>query len=501
MAFIQKSFIIALFLGIAFGTWVNLNVKGDLRKPLTQYVAAPDFSTKWTYDSQFRGVGYTVYVLNLTSQTYNPPGGATPDKWRHWLSICVPDNLDRSRASTAELHIDGGTNLEGPPTTWSTDRYGYVEQLCQNTQIVTAYLSNVPSQPYVFNADPSGKARTEDDLLAYGWARLLNDTRNRDPLWITRLAMVKSAVKAMDAIQAFSLTLGLFRIPIVQNFIVSGASKRGWTAWLVAAVDRRVTAVIPVVMPIQNMVPNLSSVFRCYGNWGFAFQDYVNNGVTRQIDEPQFRFITDIEDPINYNRFIDMPKLVIIGTKDEFFVPDQPKFFFKQLIGEKHLVAVPNGNHPAINSRSILPEPFYYLANTSAAFINQITTRNQRPTYTYKLTYSNSTASVEFRTGYGTPSVVRLWQGTPPKTNIRDFRLFDGAGIQPYAFTSTVLNPVSRGLYRASVPKPAAGWTGFFIDAVYKTGKRGVDTFTVTTEVNIVPDRYPFLPCQQTNNC
>lgn len=311
--------------------------------------------------------------------------------------------------------------------------------------------------------------------------------------------MVKSAVKAMDTIQDFAFSLR--GVPPIFNFIVSGASKRGWVTWLAGAVDRRVTAIIPVVMPIQNMLPNLHSIFRCYGEWGFAFGDYVSQGVTRRITDPAFRAITEIEDPINYNRFIDMPKLMIIGTKDEFFVPDEPKFFFDQLIGEKHIVAVPNGNHPAINSRSTQPEPFFYLSNTSAAFINQITTRQIRPTYRYKLTYSNDTAQVEFWTIIGTPAQVRLWQGTPPKTNQRDFRFFTGTELQFYQFTSTVLSPVSRGYYRARVTKPAAGWTGFFIDAQYRTGILQKDNFLVTTEVNIVPDRYPFRPCYETKNC
>jgi len=501
MAIMQKIFLFALFLSLSSGTWINLNIKGDITKPLTQYVAAPDFTTKWTYDSEFRGEGYTVYVLNFTSQTYTPPGGATPGLYRHWLSICVPDNLDRSRASTAHINLGQGQDMIQPaPTTWNIDKFGYVDQLCQSTQIITAYLGNVPVQPYVFNTDPALKARIEDDILSYGWARYLNDTQ-KDPLWITKLAMVKSVVKAMDTVQLFSLSLGINRVPIIRDFVISGASKRAWTAWLVSAVDRRVAAIIPVVMPVQNMVPNFSSIFRCYGNWGFALQDYVNNGITKQINQPQFKYITDIEDPINYNRFIDMPKLVITGTKDEFFVPDQPKFFFKQLIGEKHLVAMPNGNHRTITSRSTLPQPFFYMSNSSSAFINQFTSRSQRPTYSYKLTYSNTTASVEFNVGYGTPSMVRLWQGTPPKTDMRDFRLTDGVIIQQYNWFSTVLTPVSRGVYRASVTKPAAGWTGFYIDAVYNTGKRGADTFSITTEVNIVPDRYPFPPCQETNNC
>jgi PhoPQ-activated pathogenicity-related protein len=57
---------------------------------------------------------------------------------------------------------------------------------------------------------------------------------------------------------------------------MSGASKRGWTTWLAAGIDRRVEAFIPIVMPILNIVPNLNSAFRSLGGWTWTFADYVS---------------------------------------------------------------------------------------------------------------------------------------------------------------------------------------------------------------------------------
>ena len=41
----------------------------------------------------------------------------------------------------------------------------------------------VPNQPLVFNSD--GKPRTEDDLLAYGWVKFME---TGDPIWIAAVA-------------------------------------------------------------------------------------------------------------------------------------------------------------------------------------------------------------------------------------------------------------------------------------------------------------------------
>lgn len=53
---------------------------------------------------------------------------------------------------------------------------------------------------------------------------------------------MKAVVKAMDAVQEFTATLGSPVTPVAR-YVVAGASKRGWTTWLTAAVDPRVVAI------------------------------------------------------------------------------------------------------------------------------------------------------------------------------------------------------------------------------------------------------------------
>jgi PhoPQ-activated pathogenicity-related protein len=79
-----------------------------------------------------------------------------------------------------------------------------------------------------------------------------------------------------DAIQEFVETLD---IPQVKSFVMCGASKRGWTTWLAAGIDKRVEAFIPIVMPILNITPNLDSAFRSLGGWSWTFGDYVSPSI------------------------------------------------------------------------------------------------------------------------------------------------------------------------------------------------------------------------------
>jgi len=100
-----------------------------------------------------------------------------------------------------------------------------------------------------------GISRSEDAIIAYTWWHFLTQNISA-PYWLLRMPMTKASVKAMDAIQA--LTSKMNHIPTITNFVVAGASKRGWTTWTTAVVDPRVSAIVPIVIPILNMVPNLN---------------------------------------------------------------------------------------------------------------------------------------------------------------------------------------------------------------------------------------------------
>src|SRR5208282_3251366 len=66
----------------------------------------------------------------------------------------------------------------------------------------------------------------------------------------TALSHGQSAVRAMDAVQAWASEQGKGE---VKRFVVTGGSKRGWTTWLTGAVDNRVIAIAPMVIVMLNM--------------------------------------------------------------------------------------------------------------------------------------------------------------------------------------------------------------------------------------------------------
>lgn len=67
----------------------------------------------------------------------------------------------------------------------------------------------------------------------------------------------------MDIVQKFSKTELKKK---VKHFVVSGASKRGWTTWLTGANDKRVKAIGQMVIDVLNMPVNVDYQKKVWGD-------------------------------------------------------------------------------------------------------------------------------------------------------------------------------------------------------------------------------------------
>lgn len=79
--------------------------------PLDDYVHAYDPTYHWTHNGTIKGyIGYTAYVLRLTSQTWMTSEQSNTPVWTHWLTICVPDAVvGKPGLHTAMMYIDGNS--------------------------------------------------------------------------------------------------------------------------------------------------------------------------------------------------------------------------------------------------------------------------------------------------------------------------------------------------------------------------------------------------------
>ena len=423
---------------------------------LDRYVAAPDPSFRYTLARTVNSPGLVAYQLDMVSQSW--PTSAEVDKaeWRHWVTIYKPDRIS---TSTALLYVDGGDNSPTPP---APDPLMML--LSAQAGAVVVDLGQVPNEPLTFAGE--SQPRTEDAIIAYTWDRYL---RTGDERWPARLPMTKAAVRAMDAVTAFLAALPDGSLA-VKNFVVAGASKRGWTTWSVAQVDPRVVAIAPVVIDTLNVSAVFESQWRAYGFWAPAVQDYVDMGIVNWFGTPQMASLLEIEDPYQYRERLALPSFQMSATGDQFFLPDSPRYYFSDLPGEKYLRFVPNVDHGMASLAAI---------ENLISWFRAVTQNYPRPRFYWRADRQAGTLTVRV---VDTPSQVLLWQASNPKA--RDFRL---ETIGP-SWTSTPISG-TNGIYTVTVGA-TQGWSAFFVELTFPGP---ADTPLVfTTEVVVTPDVYPF---------
>jgi len=402
--------------------------------------------------------------------------------WQHLLLVCVPNKVINNYSL---LYIEGGTNGDSAPTTVPD----VVAYLCQSTQSIVSHLRQIPNQPIQFEQE--GKDRVEDALIAYTWSHFLNDTSN--PTWLARLPMTKAAVRAMDTVTALSKQLGV--IP-AEKFVVTGGSKRGWTTWTTGAVDKRVVGIYPIVIPVLNMWVNFNHHYQAYGEWSFALGDYLQMNLMSKLNDPIYQKLTAIIDPFEYAYRLTMPKMIVIATGDEFFLPDSTRFFYSGLKGVTMLHAFPNAQHSMAGHETDLImnlETFYLMVMANSSW----------PTYSSGVQYLANGTAVITVTSVQKPLSVKLWHATTISHTKRDFRQVICSNrtnpdcIQRVIWLDNNLDPNIDGSYVATVDPPQQGWKGFMaeIDYILEVPGFGNRELKVTSQVYVVPDTTPFPPC------
>jgi PhoPQ-activated pathogenicity-related protein len=473
---------------------VLLTVALALATPLDDYVNKPDSNYAWV-DTGKRtgGKGWTGYILNMTSQAWLTSAdwhfadGSSP-LWWHYMLVVVPDKV--LYPDTGFIWITGGQNSVGDLPTNDTEDAFVTSALAVNAGCVGAALFQVPNQPIYFNDEmPRPSRRTEDAMIAWTWAHFMDHPDQ--PEWLARLPMTKAVVRAMD-------TLTAFRKPVasITRFAVAGASKRGWTTWTTAAVDKRVFAAIPLVMDELNFVKNVHHHFRAYGGWSFALNDYYSLNFTLRLDNAVTQQMMDIIDPIAYKDRLTMPKMIVNAGGDEFFLPDDQRFWWDEMPNEKNLLMVPNAEHSlATGIVEIIP--------AVQAFVQGVLQGVPRPVFDWVHDDDAGTITVTQSSSLPKPLNVTMWYAYSfPGTGRRDFRLVAGypkPGIQPVLWLSKKVNEDPAGYkWVARAPQPPKGqWTAYFVDMRY-TGPKSWQYplhYHSTTSVGVIPNTFPFPEC------
>ena len=289
----------------------------------------------------------------------------------------------------------------------------------------------------------------------------------------------------------------------------------------------------PIVMDMCNFLPNLHHQYKAYGGWTWAFKDYYNENITQDLDAPYFADLISAADPYTFfDRFNERKlwKFIVDGTWDEFFMPDDEQFWWKDLDEPKYLLMNPDADHSqAFAVETDIPS----LTTFIGAYLEEVTL----PTIHWEISDSDTGNITLWFEGDPTSILdVMVWRGRSCGRKRRDFRMItldepcvcgkklDGnkcfnvqsvftpmKGLQPIMMNETV------AVYETGPPEvPDKWWEAFMIGLKYRAfGKEtdqtvdrndieigdswfkvGYGEIVWTSQISIVRKEYPFEDCK-----
>ena len=359
---------------------------------LHAYVKQADDSFQWEQEKETSVFGVKIHTLKMHSQKWQ---GIV---WKHRLEIIEPAEGVIDHPETAILFIGGGSVGDTPR---DGDRL-VAMSLAKAARARVAILNHVPNQPLMGD-------RKEDALIVETFIQYLN---TKDLTWPLLFPMAKSAVRAMDATTEWAKKNSK---PEIKHFVVSGASKRGWTTWLSGAADPRVIAIAPMVIDTLNLGNQGDNQLKVWGKYSEQIHDYVERGIMQASKTAQGEVLWRMVDPFTYRdgNLAKIPKVLVHGTNDPYWTQDASRLYFGDLKGQKTICYLPNAGHGLDKNRE-------WALNTVSGLYRLAVTGRKLPEISWDLLEKPDATTYGIAVSANPkPVAIKAWVATSKNRDIR----------------------------------------------------------------------------------
>ena len=431
-----------LLIAVLFGGLASADARAGA---LEDYVRQPDPSFNWKRtQKKALKAGGTLSHLELVSQTWRD------QFWSHHLMVFQPATVRQSE--WALLFVTGGSY--NAPNEKELD---LLKAVADRAGVLVGILNKVPNQPLY-------DGRYEDALIAHTFDQYL---KTGDQTWPLLFPMVKSAVRGMDTLQQFAAKEWGYQ---VGHFVVSGASKRGWTTWLTGAVDPRVKAVAPMVIDMLNMKAQLGWAEKVYGRQSEEINDYTDINLHMKQDDPAMIRLREWVDPYAYRARYQIPKLLLLGTNDPYWTVDSLRHYWNELLEPKAVFQTPNAGHDLAGGEQAV--------ETLAAFVEIVSQGGAFPSLDW--TFQPGQSGAQARLKVSRPARgIRVWTADSKDRDFRDDE-----------WTARELALADGGTSASTeIAQPAAGYRAYLLEATLTSP--GGHEFRLSTEARVTPDTQP----------
>ncbi|MCC6446237.1 MAG: phenylacetic acid degradation protein [Armatimonadetes bacterium] len=410
-----------------------LSAEDGRSQPLMDYLARPDSSFAWHVSGEKRlPGGGSVVEVEMISQVWQ----GIP--WKHRLGIVRPSQMGKR---VVPLLLITGNYDQG-------EMVGFLAQAANAIGAPVAVLYDIPNQPLYNGLE-------EDALISYTFVKYLE---TKDASWPLLFPMVKGAVRAMDVLQQLARQWGAE----ATGFVVTGASKRGWTTWLTGASDRRVRGIAPMVYDNLDLAAQMKHQVDTWGSYSSQISDYTEKGLPQMLQAQEGQELSRMVDPFTFRSRIRVPKLIINGTNDPYWTLDAANLYYDKLVGPRYILYVPNAGHGLEDRGRVL--------GSLRAFHAACSGKTPLPRLTWK--YRPTEKGIELAAQSSPrPAEVVAWVATSEDKDFRDARW------EKKPLTE------ERGRYLFTLDKPSRGYAAVIGEAAYGAGFL---RFHLSTQVQII---------------
>lgn len=399
-------------------------------RELSTYLAKAEPQSGWTLTKKGEFGECDYWHLNLKSQVWQDI------PWEHDLVIFKPKTITS----------DGKMVLLNEGGSFKPDKAMYGAFLATKMKAPVAIVLGVPKQPLF-------EGKREDDLIAETFIRYLE---TQDANWPLLFPMVKSVVKAMDAVGEFTEKEWGLK---TDKFLLTGASKRGWTTWLTASSDPRVFAIAPMVIDMLNIPAQLPLQVERFGKPSDQISPYTKRGLIPLGETPAAKRLWSIVDPYTYRAKYTMPKMILLGNNDPYWSPDALNLYWDETPGEKYISYTPNAGHnlmevDAAGVRQLLP---VRALDNITAFVRAQFTGKTLPKVSWKHSDAPDGKLSLNVTADQPAKEARLWVA---KSDTQDFR--------KARWESQPIEIGDGKSISAAITKPESGYIAYYADLNYE---------------------------------
>ncbi|MCB8932055.1 MAG: hypothetical protein H6534_01315 [Chthonomonadaceae bacterium] len=366
---------------------------------------------------------------------------------RHGVSVLRPSKDDHP--GVAMLIVTGGDVNEKDVAEART--------LARESGMVVATVFDIPNQPLF--------GEREDGLIATTFVKFLE---TGDATWPLLFPMVKGTLHAMDAVEQWSET----GRPALRKFVVTGASKRGWTSWLVGASgDPRVIGIAPEVYDNLDILPQMKHQVEAFGGYSERIGDYTSKDLIATLETEAGQKLARMVDPLSYVSKISIPVLLVTGTNDPYWPADAMSLYWNKLPMPKWARILPNNGH------TFQDKDLEHAA--LAAFARSCAGEFAMPSVAWDLKIDGEAAVASFDVDGQGMVACRIWTAGSASQDFRASVWKEAAKVQvdPPSTESGKSRPAIRFVL------PAEPWKAILAEVSYRRAGR---TFSVCLPVRVV---------------